>query len=361
MKILLPILKTLFYFIIAGYSLNASAGNTFSEHSNNTNLSLGKTLYTQHCTACHGSTGDGGVGVPLSLPDFQANISNEYLRNTIRLGRPDRVMPAFKTLSKSDVTEIITYIRSFSNTPIPKEISTTIKGNVTSGKKLFKQHCASCHGATGEGSKGTGVTFSRPRNLPIMSPALNNLGFLASATDHMIKQAIVLGRRGTPMVSFKKQGLSDSDINDIVSYIRHFQRSKPSTIKQNLSPIISYESDYSLTETIANIKRAAVGKNFKIIRTQNLDYGFVTDDKSNNKQVIIYFCNFKLLNSSLAIDPRVGMFLPCRVTVVERQGKVTVMAINPLRLSKLFNNSELEHSCKAMRDVYIEIIEEAIL
>lgn len=321
----------------------------------------GKHSYKQHCAACHGSTGDGGVGVPLSLPDFQSSISNEYLRKTIRIGRPGRVMPAFTQLSETEVTAIIKYMRSFAKVKFPKEQKGKITGNVKNGKKLFSKYCTVCHGAFGEGGKGTGVTFSRPRNLPIMSPALNNSGFLASATDHMIKRALVKGRRGTPMISYKEQGLSNSDINDVVSYVRSFEKYKPKKKQEELSPIISFESAYSVAETVDNIKRAAIGKNFRIIRTQTLDNGFVPEGKDNPKQTIVYFCNFDLLNQSLGIDPRVGMFLPCRVTVVEQKGKVTVMAINPLRLSKLFNNSELDRSCRELRDIYIEIIEEAVL
>jgi len=341
--------KTLSFLSLSIFTLNG-----FAAHS-------GEHLYQQHCSACHGSSGDGGVGVPLALPDFQATISNEYLRKTIRLGRPGRVMPAFTQLSKSDVDAIIKYIRGFSNVKIPDEKPGKILGSTQNGKKLFHSNCVSCHGVQAHGGKGTGVTFSRPRDQAIMPPALNNSGFLASATDYMIKQTIVSGRKGTPMPSFKKLGLSDSEINDIVSYIRSFEKLVTTPTQLEMSPIISYESAYSVSETIDNIKRAAIGKNFKIIRIQSMDNGFVDKDSESPKQKIIYFCNFNLLNKSLAIDPRVGLFLPCRITVVESKGKVTVMAINPLRLSKLFNNSDLDRSCREMRDVYIDIIEEALL
>ncbi len=342
-------IKFLLSISLLGFTITAFAGHS------------GENLYSQHCAACHGSSGDGGVGIPLSLPDFQSTISDQFLFKTIRIGRPGRIMPAFKQLSDTDVSAIIKFIRGFAKVKIPSENTVAIKGNNANGKKLFKQHCAACHGSSGEGSKGTGVTFSRPRNLPIMPPALNNAGFLAAATDHMIKQTLVKGRRGTPMVSFKDQGLSDSDINDIVSHVRSFEKDKHNKKSDELNPIISFESAYSVKESIENIKRAAIGKNFKIIRVQTLNNGFVAKEKDNPSQTIIYFCNFSFLNQSLAIDPRVGMFLPCRVTVVEQKGKVIVMAINPLRLSKLFNNSELDRSCLEMRDLYIDIIEEAIL
>ena len=321
----------------------------------------GEQLYLQHCSACHGSKGDGGVGVPLALSDFQASVSDKYLAKTIQLGRPGRIMPAFTKFSKQEVTAIVNHIRSFSNVTHPEDNRTPIKGNVTLGKKVFAQNCASCHGKQGEGGKGTGVTFSRPRNQAIIAPALNNPGFLAAASDEMIKHTLIKGRKGTPMTSFLKRGLSEQDLNNVINYIREFEKQPPRAKPADTTPTIVYESPYDLKKTIDNIKRAVVGKNFRLIRVQTLDDGYVAKDKQKSNKTIIYFCNFNFLNRALGIDPRVGMFLPCRITVVEKKGKVLVMAINPLRLSHLFNNSELDKSCNEMRDLYTEILEEATL
>jgi cytochrome c oxidase cbb3-type subunit III len=76
---------------------------------------------------------------------------------------------------------------------------------------------------------------------------------------------------------------------------------------------------------------------------------------------IVYFCNVSLLNQVLAIDPRAGMFLPCRITIVEKNGKVQAMSVNPVALSPLFNNSEVDQLCELLRERYITIIEEATL
>ena len=81
----------------------------------------------------------------------------------------------------------------------------------------------------GEGGKGTGVTFSRRRDLPIIAPALNNPGFLAAASDEMIRHTLVYGREGTPMRSFLVQGLSEQDIDDLVSYVRSFSSESDTT------------------------------------------------------------------------------------------------------------------------------------
>ena len=57
----------------------------------------------------------------------------------------------------------------------------------------------------------------------------------------------------------------------------------------------------------------------------------------------------------------VGLFLPCRVTVMERDGKVLVTTINPLYLSRMFNNGELDEACEQMHRIYQSLIEDATL
>jgi cytochrome c oxidase cbb3-type subunit 3 len=322
----------------------------------------GAELYSRHCAACHGEDGRGGIGVPLALPSFQATVDDEYLRRTIRLGRPGRVMPAFTQLSDAEVDAIVAHLRSFHRGKKPVFDRKPIRGNATRGEQLFARYCAGCHGPRGEGSHGTGVTFSRPRDLPIMPPALNNPGYLAAASDAMIRATLVRGREGTPMVAFKSRGLSDRDLNDIVAFVRSLEKHPPATaVLETDQPILVVDSPYDLATTVENVKRAATSNNFVFIREQTLDAGIAAEGQENPRQHIVYFCNFGMLNQALAIDPRVGLFLPCRITVVEQNGKVRMMSINPKRLSKIFNNSELNEMCDQMSRLYRTIMEEAAL
>lgn len=326
----------------------------------------GARLYERHCSACHGLHGQGGVGIPLALPSFQAAVEDTFLFTTIREGRPGRVMPAFKSLSDAQVSAIVQHIRTLAPEHKPPFTQATAKrayGHAGRGKALFAQYCAHCHGARGEGGHGTGVTFSRPRDLPIMPPALNNPGFLAAASDAMIKRTLMEGRAGTPMISFLKVGLKEQDIDDIVSFIRSFEKN-PLHWKYDREeePSIVMESPYDVATSVENLKRAAVGKNFRIIRIQNLEDGLFPEGKQNRKQVIVYFCNFNFINKALSLDPRVGLFLPCRVTVVEGEdGVVRLMAINPKYMSRMYNNAELDDACLQMHDIYVSIMEEATL
>jgi len=339
----------------------ASLGFVLTQPVANASTKTGNVLFHENCAACHGNQGKGGVGVPLSLPAFINTVDDSYLRKTIQNGRPGRIMPSFAHLSASDINKIIKYIRTFTGVH-PEAYSTKkISGNPEHGKALFQKNCARCHGADGGGGHGTGVTFSRPRDLPILAPALNNKGFLAAASDEMIKHTLINGRPGTPMISFLKAGLSESDINDVVAYIRSFETHLPNRpVADEKEPaMLVVESPFSVEKTVDRLKEAVVDANMRLIRIQYLDQGFVDKGKENKERVIVYSCGFNFLNEALKVDPRVGLFLPCRVTVVKTKDKVLVMSVNPKRLAYLFNNNELSELCSRMKKKYLDLMEEA--
>ena len=322
----------------------------------------GRVLFEKNCSACHGTSGQGGVGIPLSLPSFIDSVSDNYLRKTIRYGRPGRVMPSFSNLTDTDILSVVQYMRTWTGNKGKQYSTKRIKGNSKAGKQLFNQYCAACHNTGGTGGLGTGVTFSRPRDAAIVAPSLNNPGFLSSVEDSFIKETLMKGRAGTPMMSYLAQGLSEKDINNLVKYIRDFEGGPyPYQDYDKESAILKVESPYGLEETVNNVKDAIIGKNFKIIRTQELNKGLVKAGTENKQQIIIYFCNFNFLYKALAIDPRVGMFLPCRITIVQEKDKVTIMSTNPLKLADIFNNNELTEACKEMYEIYSELLEEASL
>jgi len=323
----------------------------------------GEALYAQNCAICHGTEGTGGMGAQLSSPTFLESTSNQYLKQTIRLGRPGRIMPSFYWMPESDINALISFIGDWRKAPARSWSGDAIAGDALAGKKLYASHCASCHGEQGGGGIGTGMHFSRPTNLPVTAPALNNQGLLNSMPDHMMRHMIVQKRVNSIMPSAEQLGLNSQQVNSIVSYIRSFQqkdlKKQPLYDEEPASLIV--ESPYSFEETVSNIKRSITGSNFIHIRDQELTEGFDVKQVKGSRQTMIYFCNFNFLYEALKIDPRVGMFLPCRITVTEENGTVQMMSINPKHLSQLFNNSELDESCDKMHELYTNILEDASL
>ncbi len=321
----------------------------------------GARLFAMNCAACHGDRGNGGIGIPLSLPDFLGSVTDEFLFQTIRHGRPGRIMPSFRHLSNEQIDAIVSYIRNL--TPVKVNLLPEgATGDPEKGRDVFARKCARCHGPLGKGGAGTGVNFTRLHNLPIVAPGLNNPGFLAAASDRIIRTTLLRGRSKTPMLPAAKMGLTIQDVDDVVSYIRSFekgfQQSKNSATR-SIEPTLLTSSKLPFDATVEKIKRAISAQRLRIIRSHSLDDGLVPQGSENKKRQVIFFGNLHQINTLLAIDPRMGLFLPNRITIMEQSdGKVLVAAVNPLRFGQLFNNANLEYTARELHNTYSTILGE---
>ena len=323
----------------------------------------GDALYQEHCAVCHQSSGKGGIGLPLTREKL-AYISDDYIYKTVRLGRPGRIMPAFKHLSDAQLKAIVGFIRSWNPEPGMVFSNEPVAGDKERGKALYLQYCSQCHGEDGSGEgQGTGVTLSRERKFMVMPAAINNSGFLQSAPDSMIKHTIKVGRASSSMPVFGKV-LSDQQINDIVAFVRSFEDGESSNAAETEKPRAAYivESPYDFETTVENVKAALKGANFRTFPLRFIEQGLIDEFSHNERQIAIRFCNFKELYGLLNIEPRLGTVLPCRIDVVEdKAGRVLLISANVASIAYWFNNDELIRLGKAMEAVIIEVMEEATL
>ena len=293
-------------------------------------------------------------------------VPDDYIRATIRHGRVGRIMPAFPQLSDAQVNAVTAYIRSWSGVAGPVYPNTPVSGDPVRGKSIYEVYCSSCHAADGSGEGlGTGVTYSRERKFATMPPAISNPGFLASAPDQMIRQAIMLGRPGTAMQSFLDVGLKQQDIDDLVSYIRSFESNRAADRAEDDAaepPALIFDSPYDFDATLLSLKSALEGRNFRHLPDRQLEKGLAGDDMINRRQMTVRYCNFELLYRMMRVEPRLGVGLPCRITVVEGDdGSVRLIAMNLRLISSLFNNDQLRDLADEMHEVQLEIIDEALL
>ena len=324
----------------------------------------GHKLYSKHCSVCHNENGMGGIGLPLNGEKVE-HFPRDYLFKTVRLGREGRIMPAFNKLSDAQINAIVDFIFTWKKNPAEETYSNEpVKGNVQNGQQLFQQKCAACHGKDGKSKGlGTGVSVSREREFQVVPPALNNPGFLTSASDHWIRQTIKTGRPGTIMPSQSVLQISDQQLDDIVSYVRSFEATyqHPAELKED-QPTLVFDSPYDFMTTVANLKQSMQGLNFRYFPERFLEMGLAEDKLINKKQLSLRFCNFKQLYKIINIEPRLGVILPCRVTVVEQpDGQVKLYLMNMKVVSRLFNNTQLSESAEAMHESLMELIEEATL
>ncbi len=186
----------------------------------------GATLYGTFCAACHGPAGE-GMRYPgmtafpaIGNSDFLAVASDRFIRTTIAHGRPGRRMPAWGEseggLRPAEIDAVVAYVRGLAPdvpAPVDTEPYRFVRGDATTGARLYAEACASCHGERGEGNEG---------------PALANPRFLAAATDTYLLETIRQGRRGTSMPGFAGASpahrvLDDSEITAVVAFVRTWE------------------------------------------------------------------------------------------------------------------------------------------
>jgi cytochrome c oxidase cbb3-type subunit 3 len=323
----------------------------------------GKALYIQHCEACHQTGGEGGIGLTLSSNKLE-HVSDEYLARTIRYGRPGRIMPAYRNLSDAQVEAIVRYMRHWSGKPAMQFADSAVAGNVENGEGLYKKHCSKCHADDGSGEGlGTGVTKSRERRFMIMPAAIDNAGYHDSVTDLGIRQIIIADREDSEMPSMAGK-LTDSEIDDVVAFVRTLKKPYEPVDESGLEAGYAFvvESPNDFDTTLERLREALEGSNFRIFPERFVEQGIAADFIQNTRQVQIRFCNFSTLYDMLRIEPRLGVILPCSISVMEREdGSVVMSAPNVMRMLIWFNNDELKEMGEKMQNSIISVLDEVSL
>jgi mono/diheme cytochrome c family protein len=129
----------------------------------------GRNLFTGNgCSFCHGADARGGNGGPSLLRSQRLlrDKQGEMIAEPIMKGVPNTAMVAFP-LKQSEIADIAEFLHSFVASGGDKARMLPAKfvtGNATTGKRYFKQSCASCHSASGD-LKGLATKYAEPRAL----------------------------------------------------------------------------------------------------------------------------------------------------------------------------------------------------
>jgi mono/diheme cytochrome c family protein len=186
-----------------------------------TDLEDGALKFHFLCSRCHGEFGEGETGPAIINRDFLEVAGDRFLFETIAEGRIHTAMFGWSAdvynqeqLGMEEIGNIVGFMRTSALKPLTYIYQGSNPGQSSEGARVFKDRCAECHGAAGEGLK---------------APALNNQEFLCAASNGYILATVTLGRRGTAMPSwgYGQEGypsLSASEREDVVAYIRSWQR-----------------------------------------------------------------------------------------------------------------------------------------
>jgi mono/diheme cytochrome c family protein len=204
-------------------------------------VAKGRVLYAQNCTNCHGDNAQGGFA-PHPDPNVDAawpapaldNIVARYedsiivedielfITQTLLQGRAGTPMPAWGAayqgpMNDQQIEALTKYILSIQTGEVPE--AQAYVG--ASGRDVFMDNCARCHGQQAEGRVGPSLTEVFYRYGAVQGEA----DAIASAED-AIRSTLYRGRQvptGAPMPSFA-DSLTDDAIERVIEYLKSIQQ-----------------------------------------------------------------------------------------------------------------------------------------
>lgn len=211
------------------YIRHFSPVKKLGNHYLHTTQQLGRDLFQQHCSGCHGIDGKGDgpaaaffVRSPRNLTntDWLAAYSDTQLYHILMEGVNGSPMPAFRnTLSYQEAYAVIEHLRAISNTQ-PKNTKSAPGANLNNGEQLYINHCAMCHGLQGDG-QGPEANQLAPQPRDFRNPR-----WMHGQSDSYLKEVIKTGKVGTAMPPFRAL-FSEQEIEAVIDYLRVFATSIP--------------------------------------------------------------------------------------------------------------------------------------
>ena len=149
-----PFIHPLYLVLVLFLSVGARAQ---SDPMQNENVKRGNDKFQQSCAICHGTDARGGSGSSLVDSSLvRHDVNGNLLAPVIQEGRPDKGMPAYPTLSQSQIADIVAFLHARvevtnsveSSGPVGGyQLKRLLTGNVEAGKRYFNGagKCSTCH------------------------------------------------------------------------------------------------------------------------------------------------------------------------------------------------------------------------
>lgn len=218
--------------------------------------SLGRQLFAQNCSVCHGDRGDTAVWAQNGLNPPPRNFTTEDARQELTLermlfsvnyGRPETAMPAWKgRLTDAEIQAVVHYIReafmfqegegtakrgdnqadggtnheaseqekegfldlAAMSAPIPQGL----KGDPEWGMRFYLANCSTCHGKNGDG-RGPRSDFIEPKPRNLRHPASQH-----KYNRPRLFEVIAKGETRSEMPAWEKV-LTSQEIANVVEYV----------------------------------------------------------------------------------------------------------------------------------------------
>lgn len=176
-------------------------------------LQLGRQLFLEGCSSCHGLEGQGiasdnatgGNGGPSLIGVGEAAVDFQVSTGRMPLAAQEAQAPRKDPLySQAEIAALAAYVATLGPGPAnPTAEELNLEGaNIAEGGEIFRTNCTQCHNFAGSGGALTNGQYA---------PSLMN------ATPKQIWQAMLTGPQQMPV--FSNETLTPEDKRNLVAYI----------------------------------------------------------------------------------------------------------------------------------------------
>ena len=119
------------------------------------------------------------------------------------------------------------------------------------------------------------------------------------------------------------------------------------------------ESGRGFDELVDDIQKKIAENGFKVLHIHDVQETLKGKGFTFPGYKIIELCNAKLAHAVLQADREIGLMIPCKINVYERDGKRFISGMLPTLISEFFPNASLGNAPEEVEKVIRKIINEA--
>ena len=116
------------------------------------------------------------------------------------------------------------------------------------------------------------------------------------------------------------------------------------------------DTQKSFDDAVVSVLREVEKKGWAVFNVIDISERLAAKGFNQGPIKLIEICNGKHANNFLSKDRYISLFMPCRINVMEEDGKVKIGSMRPAVMSQFFSKVEQDEAITVERDV-IEIID----
>ena len=116
-------------------------------------------------------------------------------------------------------------------------------------------------------------------------------------------------------------------------------------------------TEKSLDETVAAVEQETKNAGFKVLYIHNVTATLKEKGFEIEPFRIIEICNAKSAYAVLKADIKIGLCLPCKINVYQKDGKTYISGMRPVILSQFFTQANLGNLPKEVDEIIRGIID----